>query len=75
MEGTQCQHISSKIQDATRLLTDLNLTPSALSWWEKSRVGIIEKGISRSFISPWVSDCRALVGGGTSVPRGDLLFK
>ena len=49
--------------------------PSALRWWEKGVVGIIGKGTSRSFVSPWVSDCHALVEGGTSVRRGSLLFK
>ena len=57
------------IQGAARLLADLNLAPSALRWWEKG------KGTSRSFVSPWVSDCHALVEGGTSVRRGGLLFK
>ena len=44
----------------TRILADLNLTPSILRWWEKGGVGIIGKGTSRSFVSPWVSDCHAL---------------
>ena len=57
----------------TRLLPDLNLVPSALRWWEKSGVGIIGKETSRSFVSPWVSDCHALVEGGTSVRLGGLL--
>ena len=30
---------------------------------------------SRSFVSPWFSDCHALAEGGTNVRRGGLLFK
>ena len=56
-------------QGAARLL-DLNLR-----WWEKGGVGIIEKGTSRSFVFPWVSDWHVLVEAGTSVCRGGLLFK
>ena len=64
-----------KIQGAPRLLADLNLAPSALRWWEKDGVDIIGKGTSQSFVSPWISECHALVEGGTSVRRGGLLFK
>ena len=59
-----------RVQGAARLLADLNLAPNALRWWEKCGVGIIGKGTCRSFVSPWVSDCHALVEGGTSVRRG-----
>ena len=50
------------------------MAPRALRWWEKGGVSIIGKWTSQSFVSPWVSDCHALVGG-TNVRRGDLLFK
>ena len=63
-----------QLQGAARLLADLNLAPSALKWWEKGGVGITAKGTSQSFVSPNVSDCHALVEGGTSVRRGSLLF-
>ena len=63
------------MQGAARLLTDLNLAPSALRWCGKGGVGIIGRGIFRSFVSSWVSDCHALVEGGRSVRREGLLFK
>ena len=63
------------LQGAARLLADLNLAPSALSWWEKCVVGIIGKETTGSFVLPWVSYCHTLVEGGTSVRRGGLLFK
>ena len=65
----------TKIQAAVRLLADLNLAPSALRWWEKGWVSIIGKRTSRGFVSPWVSDCHALVERGTSVRRGSLFSK
>ena len=66
---------SKQVQGAARLLADLNLVPTPLRWWEKGRVGIIGKWTSRSFVSPWVSDCHALVEGGTNVRCGGRLFK
>ena len=62
-----CSHVLvTLIQGAARLFTDLNLAPNALRWWEKAGVDIIGKGTFRSFVFPWVSDCHALVEGGTS---------